>query len=40
MKVPMNIPTKFDSNWPIGFREVDKNVKVYRLLDISTHINL
>ena len=26
---PLNIPTEFDSNWSSGFREVDKNVKVY-----------
>ena len=25
----MNIPTKFGSNWPSGFREEDKNVKAY-----------
>ena len=25
----MNISTKIDSNWPSGFREEDKNVKVY-----------
>lgn len=25
----MNIPTKFDSNWPSGFREDDWNTKVY-----------
>ena len=25
----MNIPTKFGSNWPSGFREEDTNVKCY-----------
>ena len=25
----MNIPTKFGSNWPSGFREEDTNVKYY-----------
>ena len=26
----MNIPTKFGSNLPSGFREEDENVKVYK----------